>query len=293
MTVRQRIPVLLIMVAIFTGLVVMDDLPFAAGRRARAAGPDSQPRDADVRVLPVVSFWYRGQPLGVPRQDDLAAIRAVGFTAVAWPIRYTDRMKEVQRLAAVVGLSVSLRADPRPLTLDGTRAPGTQVDINMSRLPANVLPAAIWRAVAHGARDVAFDPGEVTGAGLGPSGEAPPAWLAPAVGLARQFSANSALFSALTPGPRVTLETPGGGTADVVLLETDRAWVLIATSIAAESSQIVSRLPAGVPSALWVNLLDGEAMSMFDAPGGPRWTVTLPAGSASVYLIDKKRLIAP
>ncbi len=276
--VRPRELLLAIVASLMLSMVVWaeDRRPWAAPR-ARP-GAVVQARDtsaapvAAVRATPVVSLWYRGQPAGTPRQDDLAAIRAVGFTAVAWPIRFADRVKDVQRLAAVVGLVVSLRADPRPLSVAAATAPGTQIDLDTSRLSAAVLPAVVWRAVAHGARDIAFDPGEVRGAGLGQSGEAPPAWLATTVGLARQFSANATLFAALQPGPRVTLESPLNATADVVLLETDRTWVLIATNTAAVPSEIVSRLPSGVPSALWVSLLDGEPMSMFDAPGGARWT---------------------
>jgi hypothetical protein len=244
---------------------------------------------APVRVAPVASLWYRGTPDGVPLQDDLAAIRAVGFTSVAWPIRSARAVPDLQRMAGVVGLAVMLRTDPRPLTIDRSRTPGVQIDVNVKQVPARLMPAVIWRAVAHGARDVAFDPAAEAGPGLGAPGAPVPDWLPVAVGLARQFSANASLFAALTPGPDVVIESPRADTSDVVLLETDRTWVLIATNTASTQARLVSRMPPLVPPALWVSLLDGEAMSMLDEPGGARWTVDLAAGAAAAYVIDKKK----
>ena len=65
--------------------------------------------------------------------------------------------------------------------------------------------------------------------------------------------------------------------------------MLIATNLDRAPQRVVTRLPAEVPSALWVSLMDGDAMSMLSLPGGPRWTVDLAAGEARAYVIDKVR----
>lgn len=246
-------------------------------------------RRSAMRVAPVVALWYRGEPDGIPRRDDLAAIRAVGFTQVAWPTKYAAAFGEVQGLAGALGLSVQVRAEPRPLTMAEAVRPGAQVDVDVTRIPGELLTAVVWRAVAHGARDIAFDPGSVSGAGLGVSSGPAPAWLAPAIAVARQLRANATLFAAVVPAATVRLDAPLASSVDVALRETDRTWLLVATNLADAPARFVAHLPPGVPPALWVSLLDGTAMSMFDAPGGPQWTVTMAGGGAAVYVIDKNR----
>ena len=115
---------------------------------------------------PVVSVWYRGTPTGVPREDDLAAIRAQGFTGVIWPADHSAGLAQVQRLASAVGLTVSVRAAPVHLTRELAGNPPERVDIVTSRVAAAEIPALVWRAVGRGARGIAFDPGPVSGSGL-------------------------------------------------------------------------------------------------------------------------------
>ena len=73
--------------------------------------------------LPVASLWYRGTPPGTPRADDLAAIRAIGFTSVTWPQAYTEGAAELRRLTEIVGLAVVIRIEPALLTARAAMQP--------------------------------------------------------------------------------------------------------------------------------------------------------------------------
>ena len=44
---------------------------------------------------PSVSVWYRGDPAGTPRQDDLAVIRALGFPRVTWPAQHAAGLADL------------------------------------------------------------------------------------------------------------------------------------------------------------------------------------------------------
>ncbi len=235
---------------------------FAAGR-PQAAVPQAD-------TLPVVSVWYRGTPPGVPKLDDLAAIRAAGFTGVTWPSGQTAGQADLKRMAASVDLAVVTGPD---LTVPVSAA-----------VPS--FNATVWRAIAHGTRVISFDPGQKAGTGFtGGTGERLP-WVRPAAAIAAQVSANPGFIASLRPGPAVTVEPAPRG-VEVLLLDAGRAWVLVATSTAPGPQTVVARLPAAVPYALWVSLLDGGTMSMLRQSSGPRWTFTIAAGDALVYVIDK------
>jgi hypothetical protein len=235
---------------------------FAAGR-PQAAVPQAE-------TPPVVSVWYRGTPEGVPKLDDLAAIRAAGFTGVTWPASQTAGQAALKLMAASVDLAV-------------VAGPDLRVPVSAAVPSFN---ATVWRAIAHGTRIISFDPGQKTGTGFtSRTGERLP-WVRPAAAIAAQVSANPRLIASLRPGPPVRVEASSRG-LDVVLLDAGRAWVLIATSTAPADLRAVARLPAGVPYALWVSLLDGGTMSMLRQSSGPRWTFTIAAGDALVYVIDK------
>src|SRR5688572_9657058 len=45
------------------------------------------------------SLWYRGMPAGEPRQADLDAISAAGFTSVTWPTLFVKRALDLRRMA--------------------------------------------------------------------------------------------------------------------------------------------------------------------------------------------------
>jgi hypothetical protein len=83
-------------------------------------------------IDPVVAVWYRGTPAGTPRQDDLAAIRAQGFTGVTWPANQTARVEDLRRMAGSVGLVVSLQPASVPLTASSALKPGDRVDVIVS-----------------------------------------------------------------------------------------------------------------------------------------------------------------
>lgn len=233
------------------------------------------------------SVWYRGVPAGVPRQDDLAAIRAAGFTAVTWLAGGETSVDAVRPLAASVGLRVIAgRPDP-PLTALESLRPTHDVTIATGGPDAGPPTALAWRAIMHGARVVSFDAGEAEGAGLmDDEGRLRP-WVAEAAAVARQLTFNHDLIASLYPGPDVLVLAPRPAGLDVVLLQTRRVWLLSATNISAEDAHAVAALPTAIPSALWTDLLDGSGMSMLSRPDGPRWTFDLAAGAARLYAIDK------
>lgn len=233
----------------------------AAGAVAR-----SQPE-----VVPVVAVAYRGTPAGVPKSEDLAALRAAGFTGVRWAPGDRAAFDTLMRLAA-------------PLDLTVVTAPGTTVKLDRSRPD---LQALLWRAVAAGARVITIDAGQSAGTGLVTAkGERLP-WTYTAAAFAGHLSASARLFAAARPGPAVTIAPPAPQGVEVALLDGGRAWVLIATSTARTRVSFVAELPADVPPALWVSLIDGGTMSMLRQASGPRWTAAIEPGAALVYVIDK------
>jgi hypothetical protein len=237
---------------------------------------------------PAVYVWYRGEPPGVPRQDDLAVIRAHGFGGVIWPDAHADAMSVVARMAGVVDLAVMTRGAPKPITAASATAPGVVVDVTVDAAGAGVAAALAWRAVAHGARQIAYDAREPSGSGVLDARSRPRSWVADAAGLSRQFTFNRRLFESLRAAPRVAFEGEKPIPLDVVLLDAGRSWLLVATNASRQEVKAIVRLPAGVPPALWLELIDGTNISMLSQRDGPRWTVTMPAGAARVYLVDKE-----
>jgi hypothetical protein len=236
---------------------------------------------------PDISVWYRGEPPGVPRQNDLAVIRAHGFGGVIWPARHASTRADVERMAAVVDLQVHVRGESSAVTPESARMPGVTADVSVAPAAAPIAPALAWRAIAHGARQIAFDAGAPAGSGLVNPDGTPQRWVADAAALARQFTFNRRLIEMLRAGPAVTYDGVKPPGLDVALLDGGRSWVLVATNAALEPAHAVVNLPAGVPPALWLELLDGTHISMLARPEGPRWTVTFAPGAARVYVIDK------
>ena len=243
------------------------------------------------RTTPLVSVWYRGTPAGVPRPDDLAMIRATGFAAVTWPASQRAGETELRRLAAAIDLAVDVRAPERPLTMRSAVAPGSRVDVRVTALPADLLPAVVWRAVAHGARTIAFDGGEKDGVSVADVNGRLPPWVEPARRVARQLDTNARLFDRLGAGVAMKFDVTRGSAAaiDGRLFETTRDWVIIVTNVSDDRVEAVTRLPKSVPYAPWGNLLDGAAppMAMYYEPAGPRWRLTLDGGVARIYLTSK------
>jgi hypothetical protein len=231
---------------------------------------------------PIVSVWYRGTPAGTPLLDDLAAIRAAGFHAVTWPADYPEGLPGLAQMARQVGLIVVPSED------SGSRTGAERLTMDTNTVPPSEIPARFWRAVARGGRVISFDGGTREGAGfVGPDGRQR-TWVEHAVAAARHLSANSALVAALrrsTPGPRFLSLRPVS--LEVELFETTRAWVLIATNVGREHTTATVQLPRGVPYAIWVSLLDTSTLVMPDRPAGAEWSLTLGAGEAAVYVIDK------
>ena len=191
---------------------------------------------------PIVSVWYRGSPAGQPRLDDLAAIKALGFTGVTWPGDATAGVPELRRMAEIVGLTVVLRPERRVMRAETTPVPPTHVDLPVSDALASSIPARAWRAVARGARVLSFDHGEPFGTGTTGRGGQTPSWVAPAVAIARQLSANARLVDQLRPGPSVTIEPSVSG-VEVVLLDGGASWVIVATNTGAGTQKTEARLP--------------------------------------------------
>ncbi len=236
---------------------------------------------------PAISIWYRGTPAGVPRVDDLAEIRASGFRSITWPVMQADTAADLRRIADAAGLAIVLRIEPAALTPAGSLQPPAFVDIPIANVAADDEAPLAWRAVAHGARVISFDPGTVSGTGLTDTDGMLRPWVAPALALARQFGFNQPLLRTLRPGPHVAMTGAPADGFDAALLEGDRAWVLIATNLAAARVESVVELPPRVPPALWVDLLSGAALSMLSRPDGPRWSAALQPHAAHVWLVDK------
>jgi hypothetical protein len=237
--------------------------------------------------VPIVSVCYRGAPAGVPRQDDLALIRSLGFRAVSWPTAHAAALPAVRRLAQLVGLQVVTDPDD-PVAADTVvHRFADRVRIRVDRVPGSGVPALAWAAIAGGARLIAFDAGEPAGHGLAEASGQERAWVRPAVAFAQQLWASAALLDDLRPGPTVTFESaaPPGVTAG--LFAAPRTWVIIAANAGRTRADLVLRLPVTAPYALWTSLLDGSTMSMLSEPAGPRWSVQLAPGQAVVYFIDR------
>jgi hypothetical protein len=236
---------------------------------------------------PVVSVWYRGEPAGTPRQSDLGALRALGFNGVTWPRAHAAGLPELQRLAALVGLKVIVADRPVAITPVTALKPPERVDVAITDDRGESLTALAWRAVAHGARTIAFDRGTTTGAGLLNKDASLQPWAAQAIKIARQLTANARLADLMRPGPGVAVTPPSGSDLDVVLLDADRSWVVVATNTSARQIGASARMPPGTPYALWVSWLEGTPLAMVAEAAGPRWVMNLEARGARVYIIDK------
>lgn len=236
---------------------------------------------------PIVSVIYRGQPVTEPRADDLAAIRAEGFTAITWPFTSLQGVTAVSRLAHDAGLSVILIPGSPSLTPESARRGDQRVEVKAGAMPAAELPPAIWRSIAHGTRTISFDPGISAGASLVDSQGKRPAWLPAATSIARQLEINGALFAACKPGPPLSLDSPRQAPLDVVLLDAGRSWVIVATNTSRDRLHAVVHFPTGVPYGLWLNLLSGSTMAMLNQADGPKWIFDLEGWGVRVYVIDK------
>lgn len=268
MTVRISI------VATFAISIVIAQIP---------APPPSTPEPGE----PIVSVWYRGTPAGTPRQSDLGVIRALGFNGVTWPKSAAAQEAELKRLADLVGLTAEIVDAPVPVTPESALKPGTRVDIVVGAGNGSNVPALAWRAVAHGARTIAFDSGVSAGADLDEKDGSLKPWARAAISIARQLTSNSRLVAILKPGPGILLSPPNTPALDVMLLDGQRTWVVVATNTSAGTLSSSARLPAGAPYAMWISWSDGATLAMMDEPAGPRWNFQIGPGAARVYLIDK------
>ncbi len=227
----------------------------------------------------VAAVVYRGTPAGTPRLDDLAAIRALGFSVILWPSRFENRIQGLREMAATVGLEVIVGPDALPM---GTSAGG----IARIETAAPGIQARAWRALQQNARVIAFDSGAADGAGLDDTAGGLQDWVGAARATARQLAANAALFENLTAQPAVTV-IPENRDVLVSLFEAGRSWLLVASNAGPRPARLTTRLPPALPAALWISLLDGSGMSMAESPGGPNWTFEIEAGAALVYVIDR------
>ena len=112
-------------------------------------------------------------------------------------------------------------------------------------------------------------------------------WVRSAIDVARQITMNPRLVNALRPGPGVIVSPQSSPDLDVVMLDADRSWVLIATNAADSPVTATVRLPAGTPYAIWLDLLDATTLAMNGEAAGPRWNLTMAPRSARVYVIEK------
>ena len=235
------------------------------------------------------SLWYRGVPAGEPRQADLDAISAAGFSAVTWPTLFVSRALDLRRMAERAGLEVVIRTEPIPVTPESALAAEPYVDIDVLRTPVRLFPLLLWRSVAHGARIISFDAGAKEGSGLLDSTGKPAPWAGAASAVAHQLTVNAVMVDTFRPGPAAKIDPSVPG-LDVVLIDAVRSWVLIATNTASPGTSPADTyvfLPRGVPPAEWLNLFDGSTISMLRQSTGPRWHIVLGPGDVRVYAIGK------
>lgn len=234
---------------------------------------------------PLLSIWYRGEPAGVPRAEDLADLGGLGFSAVTWAASSpTEATERLTRLAADAGLRVVIREAPAPIAPDAVLSYIEAADLQPDRLPAGALRPIVWRAIAHGARVVSFDPGR--GERLRDLAVRNPPWLAVAGAVGRQLHVNGELLGQSRPGPAVRIEPAVRG-LDVALLDAPKAWVVVATNSSDRRANTTARLPPQVPYAMWLDLLDGSTMAMLEQPDGPKWALDIEPGGVRMYVIDK------
>jgi hypothetical protein len=236
---------------------------------------------------PIVGVWYRGTPAGTPKREELAVIRALGFNGVTWPASQTHGLESLKVMAADVGLHVTVADRPRPISPESLLNPSERFDILVTSQNARALTAMAWRAVAHGARSLAFDSGAPQGAGLENPDRSLKPWVKLAIDMARQLTLNPRLVEALRPGPGVIVVPESRPALDVALLDAGRSWVLVATNISGRPVAASVRLPAGTPYALWLNMLDATTLAMGGEAAGPLWQLELGGPGARVYVIDK------
>ena len=240
---------------------------------------------------PIASVRYRGQPAGVPRAEDLAEIRAAGFSALTWPAGDPAGIEGLRRLADKAGLAVVIESDSTPLTLALALKQQAFVDVRANDVRPETIAPMVWRAIAHGARVVSFNPRRREGTGLLDTSQHRPGWAAPAAEIARQLRVNGTLFGQCQAGPAVTVDDRDRAgldvTLDVTLLEARKSWVLVATNGSNVRARAMVHLPAGIPYALWLNLLDGSTMAMLDQSTGPQWSLDIERWGLRIYVIDK------
>ena len=235
------------------------------------------------------SRWYRGMPAGQPRQADLDAISAAGFSAVTWPTLFVSRARDLRQMADRAGLEVVIRTESVPLTPETAMAGEPYVDIVVPRTAARLFPALLWRSVAHGSRVVSFDAGVKEGSGLTDSTGKPAEWAGAAAAVAHQLALKAVMVDTFTSAPPAKVDPAVPG-LDVKLIDAARSWVLIATNTAAPGTPPADTyvfLPRGVPPAEWLNLFDGTTISMLQQSTGARWHIVLGPGDVRVYAIGK------
>jgi hypothetical protein len=177
---------------------------------------------------------------------DLAAIRALGFTAIVVP---DDRVERIRGAAAEAELQVIARRDedkPPMVLLDGSGPPSS-------------LRYRGWTAIRHGARAIAF---ALAIDGPTPTARGPASGMAPHLRAAGDFASSvagsSALFLTIKP-----IEGANAAQVDARLFQSRQALVLIAMNHRDVPQEATNTLPPATPLAERVNLETGE-VAYFD-----------------------------
>lgn len=235
-----------------------------------------------------MSVWYRGTPAGVPRQDDVALLRSLGFTAVSWPAQHEAALPALRRLAQPLGVRVLVEADRPDQLAAAVEYEGNRVRFRVDRVSTARLAALAWSALARGAAVFSFDAGAAEGHGVADAAGVERPWVRPAVAFAGQVGANALLFESMTAAPAAVLETRADPEVTVALFAAPRVWVLILANTATSVRTVSARLAANVPYAIWTSLIDASTMSMLSERTGPQVVLELRPGQAAVYFADRE-----
>jgi hypothetical protein len=205
---------------------------------------------------------------------DLAAIRALGFTAVVVP---DDRVEPIRSMATEAELQVIAKRDedrPPTIVLDGSG-------------PPFALRYRGWTAIRYGARAIVFALDATRQAPTPVEGRAttslePLPSVRAAGAFASTVAGSASLFLTMKP-----IDGAQSAVVDARLFRSGQALVLIALNHHDAPREGIITLPPSMPLAEWVNLETGEVASFDREPDGVAHRHQFAARDALVLVIRR------